>query len=92
VFACLQVIFIFSLLGNEEMLQGEYKYPAWTIMVGWILTASSLLCIPLYIVYKLIVTPGNIVQVNFKCLKHNCLKQLTEWQVAVKKVPTDFGE
>ena len=45
------------------MLQGEYAYPAWTIMVGWILTASSLLCIPLYIVYKLAVTPGNIVQV-----------------------------
>jgi solute carrier family 6 serotonin transporter-like protein 4 len=63
VFAWLQVIFIFSLLGYEEMLQGDYKYPAWTIMVGWILTASSLLCIPLYIVYKFIVTPGNIVQV-----------------------------
>ncbi|KDR15435.1 Sodium-dependent serotonin transporter, partial [Zootermopsis nevadensis] len=51
----LLVIFIFSLLGNEEMLQGEYKYPAWTIMVGWILTSSSLLCIPLYIVYKFII-------------------------------------
>jgi solute carrier family 6 serotonin transporter-like protein 4 len=64
VFTWLQVIFIFSLLGYEDMLQGEYSYPAWTIMVGWILTASSLLCIPLYIVYKLIVTPGNIVQVQ----------------------------
>ncbi|PNF22061.1 Sodium-dependent serotonin transporter [Cryptotermes secundus] len=59
----LLVIFIFSLLGYEEMLQGEYTYPAWTIMVGWALTASSLLCIPLYIVYKLIITPGNIIQV-----------------------------
>jgi solute carrier family 6 serotonin transporter-like protein 4 len=52
-------------MGYEEMLQGEYNYPAWTIMVGWILTASSLLCIPLYIVYKFTVTPGNIVQVLF---------------------------
>jgi solute carrier family 6 serotonin transporter-like protein 4 len=64
-FPRLQVIFIFSLLGYEEMLQGEYTYPAWTIMVGWILTASSLLCIPLYIVYKLTVTPGSIAQVQF---------------------------
>jgi hypothetical protein len=64
VFAWFKVIFIFSLLGYEEMLQGEYTYPAWTIMVGWILTASSLLCIPLYIVYKFTVTPGNIVQVQ----------------------------
>jgi solute carrier family 6 serotonin transporter-like protein 4 len=63
-FSLLQVIFIFSLLGYEEMLQGEYTYPAWTIMVGWMLTASSLICIPLYIVYKLIITPGNIMQVH----------------------------
>jgi hypothetical protein len=60
------VIFIFSLLGYEEMLQGEYTYPAWSIIVGWVLTASSLVCIPLYIVYKLIVTPGNIIQVYGK--------------------------
>jgi len=70
-FAWLQVIFIFSLLGYEEMLQGEYSYPAWTIMVGWILTASSLLCIPLYIVYKLTVTPGNIVQVLLSDSSHS---------------------
>ncbi|KAJ9585512.1 hypothetical protein L9F63_002713, partial [Diploptera punctata] len=65
----LLVIFIFSILGYEEMLQGEYVYPEWSIMVGWILTASSLLCIPTYIVYKLIITPGNIIQRVTKIIK-----------------------
>ncbi|XP_063221399.1 sodium-dependent serotonin transporter isoform X3 [Bacillus rossius redtenbacheri] len=58
----LLVIFIFSLLGYEEMLTGDYVYPAWSISVGWVLTASSLVCIPLYIVYKFAITPGSCVQ------------------------------
>ncbi|XP_049770972.1 sodium-dependent serotonin transporter-like [Schistocerca cancellata] len=56
------VIFIFSLMGYEEMLPGEYVYPAWSISVGWVLTASSLVCIPLYIIYTLITTPGTCLQ------------------------------
>ncbi len=48
-----QVIFIFSLLGYEEMLTDRSLYPQWSISVGWALTASSLLCIPVYVVYKI---------------------------------------
>lgn len=48
-----QTIFIFSFLGYEEMLGEEYKYPEWSIRVGWALTCSSILCIPIYIVYRL---------------------------------------
>lgn len=60
----LLVIFIFSLLGYEEMLGEEYEYPDWSIALGWILTLSSICCIPLYIVYKLLVTPGSIRHVS----------------------------
>lgn len=49
---CLQAIFIFSFLGYEEMLGEEYKYPEWSIKVGWAVTCSSVLCIPMYIIYK----------------------------------------
>lgn len=60
----LLVIFIFSLLGYEEMLGEEYEYPEWSVALGWILTLSSILCIPLYIVYKILITPGTIQHVS----------------------------
>lgn len=62
----LLVIFIFSLLGYEEMLGEEYEYPEWSVALGWILTLSSIVCIPLYIVYKILITPGTITQVSEK--------------------------
>ncbi|XP_055856388.1 sodium-dependent serotonin transporter [Episyrphus balteatus] len=45
-------IFIFSFIGYEDMLGDEYKYPEWSIAAGWALTSSSILCIPIYIIYK----------------------------------------
>lgn len=41
-------------MGYEEMLGEEYKYPEWSIRVGWALTCSSIFCIPIYIVYRLL--------------------------------------
>ncbi|XP_018334453.1 sodium-dependent serotonin transporter [Agrilus planipennis] len=58
----LLTIFIFSLMGHAEMLGNEYKYPDWSFNVGYCLTASSIVCIPLYIVYKFLMTPGTIKQ------------------------------
>lgn len=60
----LLVIFIFSLLGYEEMLGEEYEYPEWSIALGWTLTLSSILCIPIYIIYKILITPGSIQYVR----------------------------
>lgn len=65
----LLVIFIFSLLGYEEMLGGEYEYPEWSTPLGWALTLSSILCIPIYIIYKILITPGNFKHVSIpSCL------------------------
>jgi hypothetical protein len=59
-----QVIFIFSLASYKDMLGGEYQYPDWSINVGWVLTGSSVICIPVYIVYKLCITPGKFIHVS----------------------------
>ncbi|CAG9824887.1 unnamed protein product [Phaedon cochleariae] len=56
------IIFVFSLLSHEQMLGTEYAYPEWSLKVGYALTASSILCIPVYIVYKFAITPGSLVQ------------------------------
>lgn len=60
----LQVILIFSILNNEYMLGEEYKYPDWAFPLGWVLTGSSVMCIPLYMIYKFDRTRGNFKRVS----------------------------
>ncbi|KAG5675836.1 hypothetical protein PVAND_005706 [Polypedilum vanderplanki] len=53
------VILIFSILNNEDMLGEEYYYPEWAIPLGWLLTLSSVICIPLYMIYKFDISRGS---------------------------------
>ncbi|CAH0390409.1 unnamed protein product [Bemisia tabaci] len=55
----LLTIFICSLLSYEDMISGEYVYPNWSIGLGWALTASSIMCIPAYMIYKFYITSGS---------------------------------
>nr|CAD7426898.1 unnamed protein product [Timema monikensis] len=77
----LLVIFIFSLLGYEDMLTGEYVYPPWSISVGWVLTASSLVCIPGYMIYKFAITPGSCLQRLSKIIKPEDLSEETRLNI-----------
>jgi hypothetical protein len=64
----------------EDLKSGDYVYPPWSISVGWVLTASSLVCIPAYILYFLAKTPGTFKEViiwsksTFFCL---CTKRVS---------------
>lgn len=58
------MIFICSLMGDTD---DANKYPPWAISVGWVLTASSLVCIPVYIIYKFFITSGNCSEVRLLC-------------------------
>uniref|UniRef100_A0A8C1HS06 Transporter n=1 Tax=Cyprinus carpio carpio TaxID=630221 RepID=A0A8C1HS06_CYPCA len=44
----------------------DYKYPDWSMTVGYIIGASSFMWIPIYMVYKLVWTPGSLKQVRHK--------------------------
>ncbi|GFV23373.1 tigger transposable element-derived protein 6 [Trichonephila clavipes] len=46
----------------KDLTLNDYTYPKWAIGIGWILTASSLLCIPGYITYYLVTTPGTYLE------------------------------
>ncbi|XP_070495246.1 sodium-dependent serotonin transporter [Chironomus tepperi] len=46
------VILIFSIINSGNMLGDEYDYPDWAFPLGWVLTLSSVICIPLYMIYK----------------------------------------
>ncbi|GFT53414.1 sodium-dependent serotonin transporter [Nephila pilipes] len=55
-------IFIFAIVQYKDLTLQDYTYPRWAIGVGWMLTASSLLCIPGYITYYLVTTPGTCLE------------------------------
>lgn len=58
-----QALFVLSIWAYDGMVLEGYTYPGWSIAVGWCITCSSLICIPIYIVYKFITTPGTFKQV-----------------------------
>uniref|UniRef100_A0A8C8S4Q4 Transporter n=1 Tax=Pelusios castaneus TaxID=367368 RepID=A0A8C8S4Q4_9SAUR len=47
----------------------DYHYPEWSISVGYLIGASSFICIPLYMVYKLVWTPGSLKQRLAVCIR-----------------------
>ncbi|KAG2471378.1 SC6A4 protein, partial [Polypterus senegalus] len=63
--AFLAYIIISSLLDQPPLVLFDYKYPDWSITVGYIIGASSFIWIPVYMVYKLVWTPGSMKQVRY---------------------------
>lgn len=59
-----QYIIVSSLLKAPPLTLFEYKYPDWSITVGYIIGFSSFMWIPIYMVYKLVWTPGSLKQVS----------------------------
>ncbi|XP_009556762.2 sodium-dependent serotonin transporter [Cuculus canorus] len=59
-----------SFLSNPpELRLFGYNYPYWTTVVGYCIGTSSIICIPIYMVYRLIITSGT--------LKERILKSIT---------------
>lgn len=67
-----QYIIVSSLLKAPHLTLFDYKYPDWSITVGYMIGLSSFMWIPIYMVYKLVWTPGSLKQVSGwrrKCAK-----------------------
>ncbi len=47
---------------HEPMEYDAYIYPDWANQVGWVVSFTSVACIPLAMVVKLIMTPGTVTQ------------------------------
>ncbi|XP_041348336.1 sodium- and chloride-dependent glycine transporter 1-like [Gigantopelta aegis] len=46
-------IFIFTWVDYERMTYGDYLYPEWADAMGWIMSLSSVLAIPITMIYKI---------------------------------------
>ncbi|GAA6075058.1 sodium- and chloride-dependent GABA transporter 2, partial [Tachysurus ichikawai] len=53
--------FAFSLIKYTPLkYNNEYVYPWWGYTLGWLLALSSMVCIPLWIVYKMCTSKGTL--------------------------------
>ncbi|KAK3084720.1 hypothetical protein FSP39_017995 [Pinctada imbricata] len=83
---CLLGLFIVSCIDYRPLVLGTYKYPDWATAVGWCVSALSIISIPVYIVYKFIITPGNLKQVNYIFQTYSYFSHLTKNYVIYKKI------
>ena len=59
-----QGIFLFHLVNYKPLTYNNvYVYPWWGEVIGWCLALSSMLCIPVSVLYKLFRAKGNFKQV-----------------------------
>ncbi|KAG1684329.1 Sodium-dependent serotonin transporter [Nymphon striatum] len=68
----LQICWIFIsplfILVNPKSSQIKI-YPEWSSTVGWLLSLSSLMCIPVYMFYRIAITPGSLIERLRTCIK-----------------------
>lgn len=43
---------------------GSYSFPTWANMLGWCLSISSMIMVPIYAIYKFCVLPGSFCTVG----------------------------
>lgn len=60
-----QGIFFFHLMNYKPLTYNNvYVYPWWGEVIGWCLALSSMLCIPVSVLYKLFRAKGSFKQVG----------------------------
>lgn len=61
----MQGIFLFFLIKYKPLKYNNvYTYPDWGYGIGWFMAMSSMVCIPLGIIWMIWKTPGTFSEVN----------------------------
>lgn len=53
----MQGVFTFNVVMWSPPKYVDYEFPGWTHFVGWLMALSSMMCIPVYAIYKFITSP-----------------------------------
>uniref|UniRef100_A0A8C9XJY2 Sodium- and chloride-dependent taurine transporter n=1 Tax=Sander lucioperca TaxID=283035 RepID=A0A8C9XJY2_SANLU len=75
--------FIFSLVKYKPLTYNKvYEYPDWAIGIGWTLALTSMICIPMVVVIKIIRSDGPLIEVGGGAIcsrpaDHRGLKELS---------------
>ena len=64
-----QVIVLSSIMSYESLSYssytlGQYHYPAWANVTGWLVAASSMIAVPVVALYQITTLPGHLKQVS----------------------------
>ncbi|KAA3680133.1 uncharacterized protein DEA37_0002641 [Paragonimus westermani] len=70
-FIHLQFNIVYGLSNYQNLQMGDYKYPIWANVIGWALSLTSMLAIPVVAVYQLCITPGTLFE-RFRILIQPC--------------------
>ncbi|XP_055024369.1 solute carrier family 6 member 6a [Misgurnus anguillicaudatus] len=55
--------FVFSMVKYKPLTYNKlYKYPDWSIGLGWTLALASMMCIPMMVVIKIIQSDGSLIE------------------------------
>lgn len=64
---------VYGLSTYQNLQLGDYVYPTWANALGWILSGTSMLAIPVVAVYQICRTPGSFIEVSGPCLSYRFL-------------------
>uniref|UniRef100_A0A673HXF0 Transporter n=1 Tax=Sinocyclocheilus rhinocerous TaxID=307959 RepID=A0A673HXF0_9TELE len=57
-------VVIASIVTSGELRYDDYVFPPWSNTVGWFIALSSMLCVPIYAIYKFLILPGTFKEVS----------------------------
>ncbi|XP_070572810.1 sodium-dependent dopamine transporter-like isoform X2 [Ptychodera flava] len=60
---------VFGLIDYQPLTYDNYEYPPWANALGWLMAASSMAAIPIFVVYILIITPGSMKERLVKAIR-----------------------
>ncbi|KAM6128903.1 sodium- and chloride-dependent glycine transporter 1 [Phoenicopterus ruber ruber] len=68
-------ILVFTVIQYRPISYNDYIYPTWAISIGFLMALSSVICIPIYAIYKVCHSEGDTVLERLK----NATKASKDW-------------
>ncbi|KAL2097231.1 hypothetical protein ACEWY4_006438 [Coilia grayii] len=74
-------ILIFTVIQYKPITYGDYVYPQWSLAIGFLMALSSVVCIPIYALYKIAMSDGSTFWERLK----NSVKPDPTWGPALQE-------
>jgi len=76
-----QFIWLFSIITLGPVTYGEKSYPDWAVQFGWALGSISIIPIPVFMVYQMLMEEGSFMEVTatfILCKKYSLVHAITK--------------
>ncbi|KAK1165241.1 sodium- and chloride-dependent glycine transporter 1 isoform X2 [Acipenser oxyrinchus oxyrinchus] len=79
--AIISFILVFTVVQYKPITYNDYIYPGWSLVIGFLMALSSVICIPIYAIYKIWTSEGTTFLERVK----NALKPDPSWGPALQE-------